>query len=151
MKLEEEIKQKEFTNVYNKLAVNIIYTNSWLDYHLQKRFKEHDLTSSQYNILRILKGQYPDKVSVNLLKDRMLDKMSDASRLVERLRVKGFVERETSKIDRRKVEVIITEAGLNLLKDLDVLENDIDKLLESLTEEEAETINNLLDKARNSN
>jgi len=150
MMLEEEIKQKEFSNVYNKLAVNIIYTNSWLDYHLQKRFKEHDLTSSQYNILRILKGQYPGSASVNLLKERMLDKMSDASRLVERLRVKGFVERETSKVDRRKVEVIITDAGLELLKKLEVLETDIEQLLKNVTVEEAELINNLLDKARNS-
>ncbi len=148
MKLEDEIKQKEFASVFNKLAVNIIYTHSWLDYHFQKRFRQFDLTSSQYNILRILKGQYPSNATVNLLKERMLDKMSDASRLVERLRVKGFVERKVSKEDRRKVEVQITEAGLKILHELEVIDRETINLMKNLSEEEAKKINELLDKLR---
>ncbi len=109
MKLEEEIKQKKFRNEFHKLAVNIIYTHSWLEYNISKFFKKFNITSNQFNILRILRGQYPEPVSINLLKERMLDIMSDASRLVDRLVAKGLVKRTTCVNDRRKVDVIITK------------------------------------------
>lgn len=148
MRLEEEIKQKEFASIFHKLAVNILYTHNWIDYHMQKRFREFDLTNSQYNILRILKGQYPQSASVNLLKERMLDKMSDASRLVERLRVKGLVDRKVSKTDRRKVEVIITQSGIKLLDKMKFIEDEAKTLLQNLSEEEAQKLNDLLDNLR---
>nr|WP_319776161.1 MarR family transcriptional regulator [uncultured Sphaerochaeta sp.] len=148
MKLEEEIKQKEFVDIFHKLAVNILYTHSWLDYHMQKRFRQFDLTSSQYNILRILKGQHPNSASINLLKERMLDKMSDASRLVERLRVKGFVDRQVSRSDRRKVEVIITQEGIDILDKLSVIEKDSTELMKNISEDDAHKLNELLDNLR---
>ena len=111
MKLEQEIKQPKFRNEYHKLAVNVLYTNGWLVNLYSSLFSKHDITSNQYNILRILRGQYPNPVTINLLKERMLDKMSDASRLVERLRRKGFVKRDLSSKDRRCVDVFITEKG----------------------------------------
>jgi DNA-binding MarR family transcriptional regulator len=148
MRLEDEIKQKEFVSVFHKLAVNILYTHSWLDYHMQKRFRQFDLTSSQYNILRILRGQYPKSASISLLKERMLDKMSDASRLVERLRVKGFVERNVSREDRRKVEVIITQEGIDLLDKLAIIEEDSTDLMKNLSLEDAQKLNELLDNLR---
>ncbi|MCX7876792.1 MAG: MarR family transcriptional regulator [Melioribacteraceae bacterium] len=148
MKLEEEIKQPKFRNEFHKLAVNIFYTYSWLLNLQNHLFKKYKITSNQYNILRILRGQYPNPATINLLRERMIDKMSDASRLVERLRTKGFVKREICKTDRRRVDVIITEKGLNLLKEIDKLNNQYDAFFKNLNEKEAELLNNLLDKMR---
>ena len=151
MKLEEEIKQKEFSNEFQKLAVNIIYTNGWLSNLHSKTFSKFDITATQYNILRILRGQHPKPASVNLLKERMLDNKCDASRLVERLRVKGLVEREISKDDRRRADVLISDAGLNLLKNIDEVAHEFNAAFKHINKEEAETLNTLLDKMRGSN
>ena len=148
MKLEQEIKQPKFRNEYHKLAVNVLYTNGWLVNLYSNLFSKHDITSNQYNILRILRGQYPNPTTVNLLKERMLDKMSDASRLVERLRTKGFVKRDLCSKDRRCVDVIITDKGLYLLKEIDKLNDKHDSFLKNLSESEAKKLNNLLDKLR---
>lgn len=148
MKLEQEIKQPKFRNEYHKLAVNVLYTNGWLVNLYSNLFSKHDITSNQYNILRILRGQYPNPATVNLLKERMLDKMSDASRLVERLRIKGFIKRDLSSKDRRCVDVIITDKGLHLLKEIDKLNDKHDSFLKNLSESEAKKLNNLLDKLR---
>jgi DNA-binding MarR family transcriptional regulator len=148
MKLEEEIKQKKFRNEYHKLAVNILYTQGWLLNSQSSLLKKYGITSAQYNILRILRGQYPNPASINLLKERMLDKMSDASRLVERLKQKDLVERKICPEDRRRVEVVITEKGLNLLKDVDTHIDEEDQLFKRLKPDEAQLINNLLDKMR---
>ena len=93
MRLEKEIKSKTFKDPFEKLVVNIIYTWNWLNYWHNQQFKKYGISQQQYNILRILRGQYPNPATVNLLKERMLDKMSNASRLVEKLRQKGLVER----------------------------------------------------------
>ncbi|NJD22747.1 MAG: MarR family transcriptional regulator [Melioribacter sp.] len=148
MKLELEIKQPKFRNEFHKLAVNILYTNSWLVNLYSNLFSKYDITSNQFNILRILRGQYPNPATVNLLKERMLDKMSDASRLVERLRIKGFIKRDLKPNDRRCVDVVITEKGLHLLKEIDKLNDKHDSFLKKLSESEAKKINNLLDKLR---
>ncbi|MDF1612713.1 MAG: MarR family transcriptional regulator [Stygiobacter sp.] len=148
MKLEKEIKQSKFRNEFHKLAVNIFYSYSWLLNLQTNLFKNFNITSNQYNILRILRGQYPNAATVNLLRERMIDKMSDASRLVERLRQKGLVKRGLCKSDRRRVDVIITEKGLNLLKEIDQLNKKYDAFFKNLTESEAETLNKLLDKMR---
>ena len=150
MKLEEEIKQKEFKSEFQKLAVNIIYTNSWLNNLHSKIFSKFDITATQYNILRILRGQYPNPASVNLLKNRMLEKQCDASRLIERLRLKNLVERKISINDRRRAEVIISEDGLKLLSDIDKIEKEFNSAFSSLSKSEAEKLNNLLDKMRDS-
>ena len=94
MKIEKEIHQKSFKSEHQKLAINLLYTHGWLMSLQKKLFTNSDITTTQYNILRILRGQFPNPISINLLKDRMLDKMSDTSRLVERLRIKGYVKRE---------------------------------------------------------
>jgi len=148
MKLELEIKQPKFRNEFHKLAVNILYTNSWLINLYSNLFSKYDITSNQFNILRILRGQYPNPATVNLLKERMLDKMSDASRLVERLRIKGFIKRDLKPNDRRCVDVVITEKGLHLLKEIDKLNDKHDSFLKKLSESEAKKLNNLLDKLR---
>lgn len=146
--LEEDIKQGFFKSEYQKLAVNLIFTHGWLVSHQKQFFDKYNITGTQFNILRILRGQHPNPVSINLLKDRMLDKMSDASRLVERLRVKGYVDRNICKKDRRKSDVKITEEGLKLLKELDEIESDLEQFFTNLTAIEAIQLNNLLDKMR---
>ena len=151
MKLEDEIKQKKFNSEFQKLAVNIIYTHSWLTYSQSKIFEQHGITLTQFNILRILRGQHPNPASVNLLKERMLDKRSDASRMVERLRVKGLVKRKICPNDRRKAEVLITDVGLKLLVKLDKHEVELDKVFKHLSKQEAKILNDLLDKLRGNN
>jgi len=148
MLLEDEIKQTKFRSDYHKLAVNIIYTHGWLINKYGDVLKKFDITPTQYNILRILRGQYPNPAPISLLKDRMLDKMSDASRLVERLRTKKLIDRKICKEDRRKVNVLITQNGLELLANLDKYEQELDSYLKNIDCNEAKKVNILLDKLR---
>ncbi len=148
MKIEDEIKQKSFKSEYQKLAVNLLFTHGWLSSFQKKLFENHNITNAQFNILRILRGQHPEPVSVNILKDRMLDKMSDTSRLVERLRVKGLVDRKICKEDRRKSDIKITAKGLALLKSLDFIDDSFEKNFNNINTKEAKKINDLLDKLR---
>jgi DNA-binding MarR family transcriptional regulator len=131
------------------MVVNIIYTGNWINYNHASFMKEFDITPQQYNILRILKGQHPKAATVNLLIERMLDKMSNASRLVDKLKKKGLVSRKESEKDRRQVDVLITAKGLRLL---DSMEEKFKKLEENykknITEEEAKELNRILDKLR---
>lgn len=148
MRLEEEIVQQKFDSEYHKIAVNIFYTSNWLaDLHTEI-LRPFNLTIQQFNILRILRGQYPNIVNLKLIKERMLDKMSDVSRLIERLREKGLLERKTCISDRRHIDVIITKKGLDLLKGLDSEIKKVNGLLTSLSETEIKTLNSLLDKLR---
>ena len=148
MPLEDEIKQTKFKSDYNKLAVNIIYTHGWLINKHNEILKKFDVTPAQYNILRILRGQYPNPAPILLLKDRMLDKMSDASRLVERLRTKGLIDRKICNEDRRKVNVLITKKGLHLLSQIDEYDSEFEGFLKNLNVDEAKEANALLDKLR---
>jgi len=148
MKLEEEIKQIKFRNENHKLAVNIVFSHNWLMSLQSELFGGFGITANQFNILRILRGQYPNPASVILLKERMLDKMCDASRLVERLRLKGYIKRELSSNDRRRVDVIITEEGLSLLSEIDKHISKYDSIFQNLSCEEAKLLNELLDKMR---
>ena len=110
--------------------------------------KAFGISPQQYNILRILKGQFPNAASVNLLIERMLDKMSNASRLVEKLKQKGLVERKTCEKDRRQVDVLITDKGIKLLEEMNTKLKDIQSDYQTITEEEARELNRLLDKLR---
>lgn len=148
MRLEDEIKT-QFKSEYHKLVVNIIYTHNFVSKEIVKILKPHSITSQQYNLLRILRGQYPKPANINLLIDRMLDKMSNASRLVEQLREKGLLTRKRNINDRRNVDVIITDAGLRLLQDIDPLIDEFSYSLDYLTEENAKNLNVLMDKLRN--
>jgi DNA-binding MarR family transcriptional regulator len=147
MRLEDEIKQKKFKSEYHKLIVNIIYSNNWLLGNHAQYLKPYGISLQQFNILRILRGQYPKAATVNLLIDRMLDKMSNASRLVEKLRMKGLIERKINESDRRAVDVLITQKGLDLLDELSQMDDKLE-VMSVLTESEARELNNLLDKMR---
>ncbi|MFM6975774.1 MAG: MarR family winged helix-turn-helix transcriptional regulator [Sphingobacteriaceae bacterium] len=150
MRLEEEIATRKFTSNYHKAAVNVLYTYGWLTNLLRQRLDDHDITLQQYNVLRILRGQFPKPATVNLLRERMLDKMSDASRIVERLFKKGLLSRSANQQDRRAVDILITKKGLEILKKLDA-EMDVDDVLsQELSAEEAGLLSDLLDRFRGS-
>jgi DNA-binding MarR family transcriptional regulator len=147
MKIEEEIKQVKFKSLHQKAVINLIFTASWLQGQQQKFFKEFGLTSQQFNILRILKGQHPKSISATEIKSRMLDKNSDVSRLLDRLASKGLINKQTCPNDKRAADISITTAGLELLHELDKKQKQIDTVL-NLSEKEAEELSNLLDKGR---
>lgn len=150
MGLEEDIVQKAFKSEYHKLAVNILYTHGWLVSHLSAALRPHDITVQQYNILRILRGQYPAPATITLLKDRMLDRVSDASRLVERLRAKGLVERRATEGDRRKAGVVITQKGMRLLEQIGDVDGMARALFGGIEENDVRKVNLLLDAMRES-
>lgn len=144
----EEIQQKKFANEYNKLVINVLFTGSWLNGLHNTLFKEYKLTQQQYNTLRILRGQHPKAASVNLIKDRMIDKMSNVSRIIDKLKAKSLVTRKPCKDDRRQVDIKITDAGLELLEEIDKRIKPFEEGLHNISEAEAATINKLLDKWR---
>ncbi len=148
MEISKEIKQTKFKNEHQKMLINILFTSSWLSSKHAYNLKPYGISTQQYNLLRILRGQHPKPATVNLLIDRMLDKNSNASRLVEKLRLKKLVERAACAEDRRAVNVVITKKGLDLLIELDKQEENFIKELEILSEKEAKQINLLLDKLR---
>ena len=149
MRLEEEIKQSRFKDEYHKLGVNIIYSASWMSSRHLQVLKKFNISTQQFNILRILKGQYPEPATVKLLTERMIDKMSNASRLVEKLKQKGYVERTSCPKDRRRVDIAITAEGKKIVDRASrVLEGEINNSLSVLTKKEAKQLNDLLDKMR---
>lgn len=148
MRIGKEISQDKFKSEHQKMLINILFTSSWLSVQHAASLKPYDISTQQYNILRILRGQHPKPATVNLLIERMLDKNSNASRLVEKLRVKKLVERAICPEDRRAVNVVITKKGLDLLTELDKQEIEFLKGLKNISSEQAEQLNLLLDKLR---
>jgi len=149
MGIQEDINQSKFRNEYQKAGINIIYTFNWVTEQMKKLFEKHGLTSQQFNILRILRGAgHP--LSTLQIRQRMLDKMSDTSRIVDRLIIKGLLKKITSKVDKRLVDVSITDKGKKLLAKLDGHQDEMDAVLSNLSESEAKTLNKLLDKIRQS-
>ena len=148
MKIEDAIQQKEFKDPYNKLVVNLLYTHSYLVTAQNSLFKPHDISPEQYNVLRILRGQNGVPTTVSSIQDRMLNKMSNASRLVEKLKIKKLVKRDECPNDRRQVDVMITEKGLELLSVLQTQVENGNKSFVHLDLEEVNQLNDLLDKMR---
>ncbi len=149
MEIEKEIKQTiQFSSEFHKLSVNLLFTASWLGVQHAKKLKPYGITSQQFNLLRILRGQHPNPATVNMLIERMIDKSSNASRLVDRLQQKGLADRCTSDSDKRSVNVRITEKGLQILKEIDDQTALLESSLNSLTKEEATELNRLLNKLR---
>ncbi|GGD58099.1 MarR family transcriptional regulator [Emticicia aquatilis] len=151
MSIEKDIKQqKPFKSTYQKVVVNIMYTSNWMSSEQQGLLKPFDLSAQQYNVLRILRGQYPNPITVNGIIERMLDKMSNASRLVDKLLLKGYVSRCDNADDRRACDIRITESGSQVLKQIDEIQATWEKSNHFLSDEEAETLSRLLDKLRGS-
>ena len=148
MSLEDQIKQTSFASQTEKAFVNINFTHSYVSSRINSRFKSYNVSVQQYNVLRILKGQHPKPVSVNDITDRMIDKMSNVSRIIDKLKAKDLVSRELCKTDRRQVDVKITEKGLNVLLILDKEIGEWEKSFHNISEEEASTASDVLDKWR---
>lgn len=128
--------------------LNLIYTTNWITAKQDSLFKDSDVTVQQYNVLRILRGQYPNPCNIKLIKERMLDRMSDTSRIVDKLFTKKLLLRSECPNDRRNVDILITEKGLELLKSLDYIDDLSKQNTKSLSDEEINTLNDLLDKLR---
>jgi DNA-binding MarR family transcriptional regulator len=149
MSLEKDINQPKFRSEYQKATVNLIFTYNWMNEQMKAFFENEGLTSQQFNILRILRGA-GQPISTLQIRQRMLDKMSDTSRIVDRLILKGFVKKVVCKTDKRLVDVSITDKGKKILSKLDAKENDMDAIINSISESEAKTLNKILDKMRKS-
>lgn len=148
MKIEEAIQQKRpFRNSAQRVIVNLIYTTNWLTNHLREHLKPFGITMQQYNVLRILRGA-GKPISTSDIRERLLDKMADTSRMVDRLCQKGLVIRTVCPSDKRLVDVTLSEAGEQLLAQLDQYEDQMDRAAHNLSDEEANLLSALLDKLR---
>ena len=143
------IAQSRFRSEHHKIMVNLIYTYNWAMEKSKRFFEKADLTPQQFNILRILRGA-GKPLSTMQIRQRMLDRMSDTSRIVDRLQKKELVQKVICKDDRRLVDITITEKGLQLLLDLDNYNEEMDAMLSGIDQDEAKTLNELLDKLRGS-
>jgi DNA-binding MarR family transcriptional regulator len=148
MPIERAINQPKFRNEWEKATVNILFTSSWINEKNKVFFEDFDLTPQQFNVLRILRGSKPFSLSALEIKNRMLDRNSDVSRIIERLCVKKLARKKVKTKDKRLLEVNITLKGIKLLYKIDERENELDATLDKLNEEEAKTLNALLDKIR---
>lgn len=148
VKLEQAIQSTKFKNEVHKAGLNILYTAWWLKTQMSKELKEFGLTHEQYNVLRILKGKYPDQMCVRDIACRMIEKNSNVPRIIDRLEIKKLVKRATSAIDKRETVITLTQGGITLLEASTVVLNKI--LDESLviTEQDALALNDLLEKVR---
>ncbi len=147
MGIEKDIQQSCFRNEFQKMGINLIYTANWLNEKIVHILANEEITQQQYNILRILRGS-ECPLSTLKIRERMLDKMSDTSRIVDRLIAKGLVEKNACLKDKRLVDITISKKGLILVDKLDQFNNQIDAVLKGVDEKEAQTINQLLDKIR---
>src|SRR3989337_2037701 len=150
MGIDQDIIQTKFRNEHQKAVINLLYTYGWLMEKMKDFFSQEDITPQQFNFIRILRGSHPQPLSTLQIRERMLDKMSDTSRIVDRLIAKGLVKKGTCKSDRRLVDVMITDKGKKMLERLDERQDELDNIIGNLTEEEAATLSELLDKIRGS-
>lgn len=131
--------------------INLLYSYGWVIEKIKNFLAEEDITHQQFNILRILRGSYPKPLSTLQIRERMLDKMSDTSRIVDRLIVKGLVKKNICPTDKRLVDVTITDKGQKLLKKIDARADTVFDIMGNLSEKEAETLSRLLDQLRDGN
>ncbi len=148
----EEIKQEKFKSIFEKVMINLVFTTNWLNLRNSQLFKQYGISLQQFNVLRILRGQHKQPATINLISERMLDKSSNASRLVDKLVIKELVERKECPNDRRAVDILITDKGLEVLSRLDIVLKDFHQVVETkITKEEAQNLNELLNKIREQN
>lgn len=148
VKLEQAIKSNKFKNEVHKAGLNILYTAWWLKTIMSRELKEFGLTHEQYNVLRILKGRYPDQICVREIACRMIEKNSNVPRIIDRLEIKKLVKRNSSATDKRETVITLTQAGINILE---ITTNKVNTLFEEavvMDEENAALLNNLLEKIR---
>lgn len=144
----KETKSPRYESAFHEVIVNVSFTNNWLNDKIKQAVAPYDITSQQFNVLRILRGQHPEASTINLIKSRMLDKMCDASRIVDRLVQKDLIIKKTNAVDKRAVDIVINEKGQQLLQKMDTEVNLSSILHFNLNEEEANELTRLLYKAR---
>ena len=150
MGIDKDILQSKFINDHQKASLNLLYTYGWVMERTKNVLSQEDITPQQFNILRILRGSHPKPLSTLQIRERMLDKMSDTSRIVDRLIAKNLVKKTTCREDRRLVDVMITEKGKKILERLDERQDDLNNILGNLSKKEAAILSELLDKIRSS-
>ena len=148
MGIEKDIQQPSFTSHQQKALINLLYTYGWVMERIKKTLDQDDITPQQFNILRILRGSHPQPLSTLQIRERMLDRMSDTSRIVDRLVAKELVKKGTCTKDKRLVDVVITEKGQKLLRKIDKQYDYVPEIMKGLTENEAAQLSDLLDKLR---
>lgn len=148
MALEDEIKQEKFSSEYQKASINLLYTGSWLYNTNAAYLKQFGITPEQFNVLRILRGSFPKPMMLMEITERMIDKSSNCTRLVEKLKQKGLVSRETCERNRRQVDISITDKGQSLLKKIDGHQHAWIETMTKLSKVEAKELNRILDKLR---
>jgi MarR family transcriptional regulator, 2-MHQ and catechol-resistance regulon repressor len=151
MSIDKDINQVKFRNEYQKASINLIYTFGWMTEKSKEILAAEDITPQQFNILRILRGSYPEPLSTLQIRERMLEKMSDTSRIADRLMVKGLVKKAACKKDRRLVDIFISDKGKKTLERLDARQDEMDNIISNLTKKEAVLLSDLLDKIRHKN
>jgi len=148
VKLEDEIKQARFSSSKQKATLNVIFTAAWINDRFRNLLKPYDLTPQQYNVLRILKGRYPKAANPGEIKEVMLDKNPDLTRLCDRLSKSGLIQRNIDRQNRRKMNIRITDKGIALLDILQPIISSLDVSFVALNNDEAEALSDLLDKMR---
>lgn len=147
-KIKEEIKQKKFDSPQQEAAINLIFTHIWVDSRMKEILKSYNVSPQQYNVLRILRGAFPENVSSGYIKDRMLDKESNITRLIDKLIDKNYVIRNLCPENRRKMDILITDHGLKDLKKMDLDLKKHESIFNKLSDKEAKELNRMLDKMR---
>lgn len=148
MEIGKEINQGKFKSEWQKVNLNILFTSYWIQNQVKEILKDYDLTNQQFNVLRILRGAYPNPLSNTIIRNRMLDKMSDVSRILVRLQEKELIIKQDNGKDRRASDITISPKGLKLLESIDIKETELEGISKNLSEEEARLLNNLCDKLR---
>ena len=148
MKIEEAIRQPKFSSAQQKAIVNIMYTYNWMNGIQEELFTKFDITQQQYNVLRILRGRYPNSICAGEIKEVMIDRSPDLTRLCDRLMKKELIERQVNEYNRRQVLIKITITGLELLKEIEPALKNMSKRFKNLTDDEADKLSELLDKLR---
>ncbi|MEO8171993.1 MAG: MarR family transcriptional regulator [Sediminibacterium sp.] len=148
MKLEQAIQSTKFKSEVQKAGLNILYTAWWLKTVMSKELKEFGLTHEQYNVLRILKGKYPEQMCVRDIACRMIEKSSNVPRIIDRLELKKLVKRSTSSIDKRETVITLTQGGISILDASTIMVNRVMDDLLAINEKDAGELNRLLEKVR---
>lgn len=148
MRIDDEIKQKQFKSPFQKAIINLFFTESWVQNKFKTFFKQFGITSQQYNVLRILKGHHPNSYTAGQIKEVMVDKTPDLTRLLDRLQAKKLVGRKICEWNRRQLEIVITPEGLDLLDSIGPIQDNLMTDINNLSDQEAEQLSQLLDKLR---
>ena len=149
MRIEEEIKSTIALSIAKKVILNLAFTKNYVGDKFNEILKPFEISGEQYNVLRILRGQKGNPINMQDIQERMVTKNSNTTRLIDKLLLKKMVERNVCPENRRKIEILITQTGLDILAELDpLIENQENGITNNLTNLELEQLNNLLEKIR---